>query len=88
MEKVNGNGGYPLLPLSGPKIQKFFGVFHPKKHCFWPKKFMEKKLTERGGTPSPPLTDGWFPKTERKKVNGKGGTPPPPFTDIFRDWWF
>ena len=31
---------------------------------------MEKKLTERGGTPSP-LNGRLLPKTERKKINEK-----------------
>ena len=31
-KKLNGKGGYPLI----------FGCFSPKKHCFCPKKLMEK----------------------------------------------
>ena len=49
-------------------------MFFTQKTLFLAQKVNGKKLTERGGTPPPPLTDGRFPKTERKKVNGKGGT--------------
>ena len=53
-----------------PKTE-IFSVF-AQKTPFLGQFLMDFFLTERGGTPLPPSTDGRFPKTERKKVNGKG----------------
>ena len=67
-----------------PKIQIFFAAsgifwcFSTQKTLFLAQKVNGKKLKERGCTPLPPLTGGWFPKIEQKKVNGKRGYPPSP----------
>ena len=51
--------------------------FTQKNTCF----FVQKKVTDSGGTPSSPFTDKIFGK---KAVTDLGGTPPPPFTDKIR----
>ena len=75
-------GGYPP-PHSGRNSTNF-----PPKTAFFAQKTLflglfltKKKLTERGGTPPPPIADGFFLKTNGKKLAERGGTPPPPIAD-------
>ena len=82
-------GGYPP-PHSGRNSTNF-----PPKTAFFAQKtlflglFLTKKnLTERGGTPPPPIADGFFLKTNGKKLAERGGTPSPslrtiPVTRVF-----
>ena len=74
-----GYGGPPQIPPhSGQKSKNF-----PPKTAFFAQKTLflglfltKKKLTERGGTPPPPIADGFFLKTNETKNSGKGGTLP------------
>ena len=80
-KKLTEKGGTP--PPSTDNPFRKTEIFSPKTAVFAQKTpflgqfLMDFFLTERGGTPLPPSTDGRFPKTQRKKVNGKGGYPPP-----------
>ena len=51
-----------LNPKKNRRKQRFFGVF-TQKTLFLGQKVNGKKLTERGGTPLPPLTDSPLPKS-------------------------